>query len=100
MNAIIISAVWGVVMMFSGIFLQRTAAIRNVAVAGLIVLLAMNIAELYELRLFTFDVHNMLIFNSFTLVFNTIAIGSTLVYFFFPAQIFKRQVQTWRNTLH
>lgn len=82
MNAIIISAVWGVVMMFSGIFLKSSAAVRNVAVAGLIVLLAMNIAELYELRLFTFDVYNMLVFNSFTLVFNTIALGSTLVYFF------------------
>ena len=39
MNALIISAVLGVVMMFSGILLKQKSAIRIVAIAGILVLL-------------------------------------------------------------
>jgi NADH-quinone oxidoreductase subunit N len=81
MNAIILSAVWGVIMMFSGIFLKNNSTIRGIAIAGLIVLLAMNMAELYGTHLFTFDTHNMLRVDSFTLVFNSIAFACTLFYF-------------------
>lgn len=89
MNAIVLSAVWGVVMMFSGIIFKNNSTVRMMAIVGLILLLAMNLGELYGIRLITFDAHNMLLFNSFTLVFNTIAFASTLIYFFLSSRDFE-----------
>ena len=43
MNAIIISALLGVVMMFSSILIQNRSAIRNIAVVGLLILLLGNL---------------------------------------------------------
>jgi NADH-quinone oxidoreductase subunit N len=81
MNAIIFSAVWGVVMMFSGIFMGKQAAVRNIAITGATLLLLMNTLELNGGHLFHIDVKNMLVFNSFCLLFNSIAFGCTLVLF-------------------
>ena len=88
MNAIIVSGVWGVVMMFSGIFLKKNSTVRSLAITGLILLLAMNIGELYGMQLMSFNTHKMLSFSSFTLVFNSIAFGCTLVYFFLSGRDF------------
>lgn len=68
-------------MMFSGIFLKSGYIVRMIAIAGLIMLLAANVAELYGFPFFYINTRNMLVFNSFGLVFNTIAFASTLVYF-------------------
>lgn len=81
MNAIIFSAVWGVLMMFSGIFFKNSSTVRMIAIIGMILLLAVNVSELYGVRLFTFNANNMLLFNSFTLVFNSVAFACTLLYF-------------------
>lgn len=81
MNAIILSAIWGVVMMFSGVFLSSGEAIRKLAITGLLVLLAGNIAGLYDCRLFNVNTHGMLAFSNFSLLFNTIVFAATLVYF-------------------
>jgi len=80
MNAIVISAVWGVIMMFSGIISKRSSVIRYIAIAGLTILLACNILELGGTRFFNFDVHKMLVFDSFGLLFNSIALASTLIF--------------------
>jgi len=45
MNAIIISALMGVVMMFSGIITKNKSVIKNTALAALVVLLAFAIAD-------------------------------------------------------
>ncbi|MBE7172229.1 MAG: NADH-quinone oxidoreductase subunit N [Williamsia sp.] len=90
MNAILFSAVWGVVMMFCGAFVNKAATVRNAAVTGLVLLIILNIAELYGFRLMRVDTHGMLAFNSFTLVFNTVAFVSTLVYFFLSAKDMER----------
>lgn len=81
MNAIIFSGIFGVVMMFSGIFFKNTSTVRMIAIAGMILLIAVNLSELYGMRLLTFNANNMLLFNSFTLVFNSIAFTCTLIYF-------------------
>jgi NADH-quinone oxidoreductase subunit N len=86
MNAIIFSAIWGVVMMFSGIFLTKRSTIRNLSVLGLTVLLVLNIAEQNGIRLFHIDVKNMLEFNRFGLLFNNIAFGATFIYFLLSAK--------------
>ena len=71
----------GVAMMFSGIFFKNSSTVRMIAIAGMILLLAVNIGELYGMRLFSFNANNMLRFSSFTLVFNSIAFACTLLYF-------------------
>lgn len=80
MNAIVISALMGVVMMFSSILSKRTFVPRYIAIAGLLLLLISNTLELGGTRFFEFDVHGMLSFDSFSLLFNSIAFASTLIF--------------------
>lgn len=81
MNAIILSALLGVVMMFSGIITKSRSAITSIAIAGLLLLLAGNLADTYGVFVLHIDTHQMLSFEKFGLFFNTIAFASTLVYF-------------------
>ena len=86
MNAIIFSAIWGVLMMFSGIFISSKAVIRQLAVAGVALLLLVNLAELNQVPFFHIDVKNMLVFDSFGLLFNSIAFAATLIYLLLSAR--------------
>lgn len=80
MNAIILSALLGVVLMFTGIFTTNKSTIRAVATTGLLLLLAANIGEMNGWHLFDINTRNMLVFTKFGLLFNTIAISATLLY--------------------
>jgi NADH-quinone oxidoreductase subunit N len=80
MNSIIVSALLGVVMMFSGIFTTNKTAIKNVAIASLLILLFANIADTYNWYHINVDVKNFLEFTRFGFLFNSIAIFSTLAY--------------------
>jgi len=80
MNALIISAVLGVVMMFSSILLKQKNMIRNVAIAGVGLLLTVNIMELYGIVFFTVNTQGMMVFDRFALLFNIISSFSTLLY--------------------
>jgi len=90
MNAIVLSAVFGVFMMFTGLFTANKARVRYVAITLLIVLLAANIAEQMGYKLFNFNTRDMLSFNSFGLLFNSIALGSTLIYYFLSSRDMER----------
>ncbi len=81
MNAIILSALLGVVMMFSGILTKNKSAITSIAIAGLLILLGGNLADSYGLFVLHINTHQMLSFEKFGLFFNSIAITATLVYF-------------------
>jgi NADH-quinone oxidoreductase subunit N len=80
MNAIIVSALLGVVMMFSGIMFKNKSAQTVVATAGLLVLLVANLLNAYGIFVIHVDTHSMFNFESFGMFFNTIAITSTLIY--------------------
>ena len=80
MNAIIVSALLGVVMMFSGIMIKNRSAITNIAAAGLVLLLAANLLNTYGGWVIQVNTHSLLNFEKFGLFFNSIAIGSTLLY--------------------
>jgi len=80
MNAIVLSAVLGVVMMFSGIFSQNKDVIRVTAIAAMIILLITNLLELNGFRLFEFNTHNMLVFDTFGLLFNSVLFACTLFF--------------------
>ena len=85
MNALIISAVLGVVMMFSGILLKQKSAIRIVATAGILLLLGMSILDLNEITLFSIDTRGMIEFDRFSLVFNVVIFAVVLLYFLLSA---------------
>src|SRR5450755_3875733 len=86
MNSIIISAVLGVIMMFSGIFLKKNSSIGLLAVLGAALLLVMAVLEMSGYHFFQVNTHNMLDFDVFGLLFNCIAFSCTLVYFLLNAK--------------
>ena len=86
MNALILSAVFGVIMMFSGIALKQKKAIRNIAIAGLFLLLIANILEMRGILLFKIDTRGMIIFDKFGLLFDSIAFFSTFIYLLLSAK--------------
>ncbi len=82
MNAIVIAAIWGVIMMFGGVFFKRSTMAKYWAIAGIIILLVANIFEFKTgSSWFKVDVKEMLRFDDFSLHFNTIVFASTLLYF-------------------
>ncbi len=80
MNAIVIAAIFGVVMMFSGIFTKNKARIRYTAILGLALLLIGNYADMLGHHLLSIEVHRMLFFDTFGLLGNSIAFASTLLF--------------------
>jgi NADH-quinone oxidoreductase subunit N len=82
MNSIIFSAIWGVLMMFAGAFLPSKTAPKYLAITGAIILLALNILELYQgVPLININGMNMLKVNSSNLTFLTVIAASTLLFF-------------------
>lgn len=80
MNAIIVSALLGVVMMFSGIFTTNKTIIKNIATIGMLVLLAANLMEMYNLFSFDINTHDLIVTQRYGLFFNCIAYGATFIY--------------------
>ncbi len=85
MNGLLLSALLGVVMMFSGIWLKKKAVVRQVAVAGMLLLLVVNILEMYGTVFFKFNTNGLIEFDRFALLFNTIAFLSTLLFLLLSA---------------
>ncbi len=81
MNAIILSAIWGVIMMFGGVFFKKAPVPKYWAIAGLIIILTANILEFLGFIFFDIDTKNLLRFDNFGLHFNTVALFCTLIYF-------------------
>ncbi|RYD71679.1 MAG: NADH-quinone oxidoreductase subunit N, partial [Sphingobacteriales bacterium] len=87
MNAIVFSAVWGIVMMFSGVFAKGKSTPRWLAIAGMFLLFIVNALELNSGQpFFHIDTKDMLRVNSFNLTFLAVAFGSTLLYFLLSAK--------------
>jgi NADH-quinone oxidoreductase subunit N len=80
MNAIIVSAVLGVIMMFSGILTKNKAVISNIAAAGLLLLLAANLLNTYGIYTVHINTYGMFNFEKFGMYFSSLAIFSTFVY--------------------
>src|SRR5688572_18037913 len=80
MNAIVVSAILGVVMMYAGIFSKSKEVIRYTAIVAVAILLFVNLLELYGTRLFSFSTNNMLEFTTFGLLFNAVLFASMLFF--------------------
>jgi NADH-quinone oxidoreductase subunit N len=82
MNAIVLTAIWGVIMMLGGAFIKNKAIPKYLAIFGLVVVIAANCMQLNSgMSFFTIDLKNMLHYNSLNLTFINVAFGCTLLYF-------------------
>jgi len=81
MNAIILSAIWGVVMMYTGVVTKKKSTPKVVAIVGIILLIVANWLEYAGLSFFNIQTGGMLSFSTFGLVFNLVAFVATLFYF-------------------
>lgn len=81
MNAIVLSALWGVVMMFSGLLTKNLRTVRVVAILGLVVLSVVNALDIMGTALFPINLRGMFVFDTFSLLFNSVVYGTTLIYF-------------------
>ncbi|MEO6233404.1 MAG: NADH-quinone oxidoreductase subunit N [Ferruginibacter sp.] len=82
MNAIILTAIWGVVMMFGGVFFKTKSVCKYWAIAGLVLVILANCSELYNGQpFFAIELNGMLSFNSFNLTFINVAMLCTLLFF-------------------
>ncbi|MBI1341508.1 MAG: NADH-quinone oxidoreductase subunit NuoN [Terrimonas sp.] len=86
MNALLISAVMGVLMMFSSFMLKSKSAVRNVALAGMFLILVANILDTYGWHLFNIPTEGMMHFDRFSLFFNSIAFACTFIFFLLSAR--------------
>ncbi len=89
MAAIILAAIWGVVMMFSGLYIKNKAAAKYIAVTGVLLLLLVNALEYYNIWRINFDTRGLQEFTTLGTVFNTIAFGATLIYFLLNGKEFE-----------
>lgn len=90
MNALLLSGLLGVIMMFSGILFSRPGIIRGIAITGTVILLVANLMDTYGIHLFHINTAGFLSFDRFALFFNTIAIFSLLVYLLLSAREMER----------
>src|SRR4051812_17783693 len=90
MNALILSAILGVVMMFGGLLLKRKSAVRDMATVGLFLLFVVNVLEMAGVVFFKFKVDGMMHFDRFSLLFNSIILFSTFIYFLLSARDIER----------
>src|SRR5215204_2622827 len=81
MNALIFSAVSGVIMMFSSFLLNSRNNVRVLAHILLLAVIVVNIMELRGISIFHIDTRGMLSFDRFALLFSLVANISTLAFF-------------------
>lgn len=80
MNAIVFSALWGILMMFGGVFFKKELA-KYLAMAGMAALFVLNAAELSSSwLLFNFDHKDLLRTGGLSLAFLAVASAATLLY--------------------
>ncbi|PWU02613.1 MAG: NADH-quinone oxidoreductase subunit F [Bacteroidetes bacterium] len=90
MNLIILSAVWGLIMMYGGVVSKRKSTPKILAIVGISILLITNLLEYYNLFAIHVDVKGMLKFTPFGLVFNSIVLLSMLFYFLLSTEDFDK----------
>jgi len=90
MNALISTALSGVVMMFAGLFIGNKQRIKFVAIVVLLISFAANLAELSTIGAGERTLYGMITISHFSILFNAIALGSTLIYFLLSGSAFEK----------
>ena len=81
MNAIIFSALGGVIMMFSSFLLKNKSWLKYIAMIVLAIVFVANYQEIYGTLHFNIDTKGMFAFTKFGLYFNSLMIISIFLYF-------------------
>ena len=81
MNAIIFSALWGIIMMYTGVASRNKGVSRNVAILGVLGLIASAWLEYAGLTFFNLSSRGMMEFTSFSLLIQLVLFVSTLFFF-------------------
>ncbi|HTM92342.1 MAG TPA: hypothetical protein VL095_07990, partial [Flavisolibacter sp.] len=90
MNALLFSAVSGVIMMFSSFLLKSKSTVRTLAHVLLLAIIFVNILELRGISLFNIDTKGMLEFDRFALLFTLVANVCTLAFFLLSSKDMER----------
>ena len=80
MNAIIVSTLLGVIMMFCSWGIKSQRVQKNIALIGLIILIIANLAQSNGWYVFNYDTKGMLTYTTFGLYANTLLFALTLIY--------------------
>jgi len=86
MNAIIVSALLGVLLMFSSWGFKSERLQKNIALVGLLVLIVANLAQLNGWYVLDMDTKGMLSFSRFGLYANTLLFAITFLYVWINAE--------------
>ncbi|MBV7533323.1 NADH-quinone oxidoreductase subunit N [Chitinophaga sp. sic0106] len=89
MNALISTALSGVVLMFVGLF-ARKQHIKFFAIAAIIIAFIANLAQYPSVELGGYTMYGMIEVTKFSIIFNAVAIGSTLLYFLLSGSEFEK----------
>lgn len=91
MNSIIFSAVWGILMMLMGAFVNNKAVPKYIAIGGAALLLVLNSLELYTGRpIININGLNMLKLNDLNLTFLSVVFAATLLFFALSGRDFEK----------
>lgn len=91
MNAIVVSAIMGILMMFTGAFVKSKSFPRYLAIGGSILLFLANALELkLGHPLFDISMYNMLKTSSYSLGFLAVMIGSLVLFFMLSGKDIER----------
>ncbi|MFO0414051.1 MAG: NADH-quinone oxidoreductase subunit N [Bacteroidota bacterium] len=86
MNLIIISSIWGIVLMFSGLFFPRKSVSVNIAIIGAILLLVANTLDINEISITTSTFNGLLQYDFYGYIFLELLLISFLFYLLLSAK--------------
>jgi NADH-quinone oxidoreductase subunit N len=81
MNVLILSAIWGIVMMFGGLFFKKAGYATYFAIAGILVLLLGSIGDVSGVVITKSTFGGMVAFQGYTELFIMVVLVSILFYF-------------------
>jgi NADH-quinone oxidoreductase subunit N len=90
MNALISTALSGVVLMFVGLFVSNKQLIKYFAIALVLVSFVANVLEAGTLQGGTHSLYGMLEISRFSILFNAVVLGATLLYFLLSGSEFEK----------
>jgi NADH-quinone oxidoreductase subunit N len=87
MNALILSAIAGVIMMFSGVTLKHNkSAVRLLAMVLLAAIIVANVLDIRSVSFFSIDLKGMLLFDRYASLFTLIINLCTFIFFLLSAK--------------
>ncbi len=90
MNALISTALSGVLMMFVGLFVSNKQQIKYFAIAAVIIAFVANLLECPGLQGGSRIYYGMIEVSQFSILFNAVALGATLLYFILSGREFEK----------